>query len=252
MVTPLDYDMHFIAEGEGSVVVGDQSLTMKSGDIAFYPPGTRLQLSSSTESPLTLIVVHFDAFPVDRSNRLEKQRSPELGLVLPICTPGPAPQSIFSWFESLVACDQNSDPTTRLLRSRAALFGILEYLYSKSQRVLLEGRTSPRDFARIRKVQKAMRSRMSHAHSIADLAQLVDLSPTYFSELFRRVTGEAPKTHLLRMRLQKAGQLLRETNTPIKQIALQTGFRTEHYFNRAFAKHLGVPPGRYRNGQEIL
>ena len=68
-----------------------------------------------------------------------------------------------------------------------------------------------------------------------------------FAELFKRVAGMGHATFVRRWRLSRASQLLRTTDTPIKSVARQFGFRHTTHFHSAFTAQFGTTPARYRH-----
>jgi AraC-like DNA-binding protein len=79
------------------------------------------------------------------------------------------------------------------------------------------------------------------------LAREVGVSYSWFRSRFSAHTGLGPHQYLLELRLVRARHLLAETELPIKEIAMQTGFKDEHYFSRLFRQKLNLTPGQWRN-----
>jgi methylphosphotriester-DNA--protein-cysteine methyltransferase len=63
----------------------------------------------------------------------------------------------------------------------------------------------------------------------------------------RHVVGETPSEYLTRWRMDLASQRLRDTDDTVAAIAASVGYRSEYSFSRAFARHRGLAPGRYRH-----
>lgn len=82
--------------------------------------------------------------------------------------------------------------------------------------------------------------------SLADLAHNLALSASRTSHLVKSLCGSSFQSLLLNERLARAKNLLVYSDYSIKEIAQQIGLPNEFYFNRAFRKAVGVPPGRYR------
>jgi AraC family transcriptional regulator len=78
------------------------------------------------------------------------------------------------------------------------------------------------------------------------LADQTGFSPAYFADLFRRTTGETPHQCVLRLRLERAQQLLGATELSLAHIAGTCGFADQSSFTRAFKRALGVTPRAYR------
>lgn len=84
------------------------------------------------------------------------------------------------------------------------------------------------------------------ALSLADAAGCAGLSPSYLSALFRRELDRTFTGYVTETRLDRARQLLRETDLPAGQVARAVGFRDAHYFSALFKKHTGLSPTAYR------
>lgn len=82
--------------------------------------------------------------------------------------------------------------------------------------------------------------------SLEDMASLVDLSPAYFSKLFKSVEGVNYIDYLTQVRMDRAKELLKNTDKPINAIALETGYVNEKYFRKLFKKMVGIKPSEYR------
>ncbi|QNN22535.1 helix-turn-helix transcriptional regulator [Planctomycetales bacterium ZRK34] len=72
------------------------------------------------------------------------------------------------------------------------------------------------------------------------------LSPSHLSRLFRQATGRTLKQYHHILRMQRAADLLTETNRSITQIAEDLGFSTVHHFSRRFKRFHQVSPVEYR------
>ena len=73
--------------------------------------------------------------------------------------------------------------------------------------------------------------------TLAGLAELVNMSETGLSRLFRNITGMSCIDYVIEYRMTKAMGLLRSTDKPIIEVAYETGFNNISYFNRTFKKH---------------
>lgn len=82
--------------------------------------------------------------------------------------------------------------------------------------------------------------------SLHQLAALVEMSPHYFSELFKRSTGLSPHQYVIRARVRRAKQLLRQSDAAIATVAYQVGFANQSHLNRHFKRLVGVTPGQFR------
>jgi AraC family transcriptional regulator len=78
------------------------------------------------------------------------------------------------------------------------------------------------------------------------LAERFGYSAFHFHRLFRETVGETPRRYVERLRLEKAAYKLQISAESILDISLATGFRNHETFARAFRRHFGGTPNRYR------
>ena len=82
--------------------------------------------------------------------------------------------------------------------------------------------------------------------SLEDVSREVDISPYYFSKIFKDSTGENFIEYLTRLRMDKAKQMLRNTSLSIKEIGMTVGYMDPNYFSRIFKKQTEMTPREYR------
>jgi len=100
-------------------------------------------------------------------------------------------------------------------------------------------------------VQEFIHAHMHTAITLADLARVAELHPTYFSDRFLKLVGLRPLAYLMRRRLERAQHLLLASPAPVKKIAGAGGLSDPAYFTRAFTKHCGHSPTDYRAAHGI-
>lgn len=84
-----------------------------------------------------------------------------------------------------------------------------------------------------------------------EVAATVNLSPSHFSVVFGRETGESFKDYLTRVRIERAKELLRTTNMKCSEVAYESGYSDPHYFSYVFRKNTGLPPQQFRQLPQI-
>ena len=87
--------------------------------------------------------------------------------------------------------------------------------------------------------------------SLKDAAATVYLSPKYLSRIFKETTGGEFSDYKLRVKIEKAGELLRETGYNIDQISQRIGYENTESFTRIFKKLTGSTPTEYRKEGKI-
>ena len=82
--------------------------------------------------------------------------------------------------------------------------------------------------------------------SVSAIAGRFQLTPTYLTKLFKEQTGEGLLDYLIKIRIQKAKQLMKNNDVSIKDLAEKVGYFSSAAFIRAFKKCEGVTPGLYK------
>lgn len=101
-------------------------------------------------------------------------------------------------------------------------------------------------------IEKAKEYIQSHYHSdlsLDDISRILDISPYYFSKIFKDETGVNFIDYLTNIRLEKAKELLQSTDYSMKEICTMIGYSDPNYFSRTFKKNVGVTPTEYKEGR---
>ena len=98
-------------------------------------------------------------------------------------------------------------------------------------------------------VKKAMlyiQENYSRDISLDDVSSQVNISPYYFSKIFKEETGENFIEYLTRVRIDKAKELLVDANVSVKEAGIQSGYSDPNYFSRIFKKQMDMTPSEYK------
>lgn len=81
--------------------------------------------------------------------------------------------------------------------------------------------------------------------SNTQLAQMADITPKYFGELFKKTFGQSVMNYLTNRRIQQAKRYLTQSTSLIREIAVEVGYSDEFYFSRKFKKEVGMSPSEF-------
>jgi AraC family transcriptional regulator len=110
----------------------------------------------------------------------------------------------------------------------------------------VRGESSSLPGFKLRRVTDWMAEHMTEEFSLARLAEQAGMSEFHFNRLFKRATGIPPSQYQIRLRLDAARRLLRETKKSVITIANEVGYSNPSHFAQLFRKETGLSPTDYR------
>jgi AraC family transcriptional regulator len=99
---------------------------------------------------------------------------------------------------------------------------------------------------KLRRITDWMAENLAEEFNLARLAGQVGMSEFHFNRLFKRATGVPPSQYLIRLRIDAARRLLRETTRSVIEIGNEVGYTNPSHFARIFRKETGLTPSDYR------
>ncbi|MDO4296696.1 MAG: response regulator [bacterium] len=98
----------------------------------------------------------------------------------------------------------------------------------------------------VRIAKQYMQNHYREGISLEEVAGIVGFSPAYFSSLLKKEMGIGFSEYLIQLRMEKAKELLKESNENVKDICRKVGYSDLKHFNALFKKYTGIKPGEYR------
>jgi len=111
------------------------------------------------------------------------------------------------------------------------------------------GEENPENSMRIEETLSFINENLDQPITLDMLAQRASLSSFYFSRVFKKETGYAPREYLIHTRMNAARFYLRTTNLSLKEITYRCGYGSESTFCTMFKRITGMTPLEYRNQQ---
>ena len=221
-----DYDLWFVAAGHGEVAWGAERAALHGGLCFVWRPGDAPRARHDPRAPLRVFSCHFSA-------------ASALDL--------PQPQSVrdLRFFEAsahrMAALWQRE--------TEAARAQTLHLMHALLWQLADEARAPavPVD-ALMDELARVLRADLRAAWSLDAMAGHVHLSRAQLVRRFRARTGRAPARFLSELRLERARELLLETNWTLQTIAQRVGYGDAAFFSRQFKTRFGVAPGQLRRG----
>ena len=124
---------------------------------------------------------------------------------------------------------------------------LIDQLFIFTARQLTHQNNSRRDFPQtFMKLEQSLRENLSHQWTLEEMAALVGLGTTAFSEKVKNYTGFSPLNYLINIRITEAIKLLKRPDVHVTDIALDVGFYSSQHFATTFKKLTGYTPSDFR------
>jgi AraC-like DNA-binding protein len=99
----------------------------------------------------------------------------------------------------------------------------------------------------VRQAREYARQHYSEVHfSLQDVAAHVGMSKNHFSQVFHKITGQKFWDYVTQLRIEKAKELLKQSNCSNYEICRAIGYESEFYFSKIFKREVGVAAQQYR------
>ena len=220
-----NYELMFVEEGLLRVEINGFHYDVRSGEVAFILPNQPHAFVTPEHSRTWLVIFSPDHLP-----ELKKQLASD-GMHHPVIKPE-TDQLYRRFLESV------GSP----LRVRSLLYGLAA--------VYCEGESEPQlatyDGAQVCRVVEYIDLHFTEQMTLSDLSKTLGYSYRYMSGVVNRFFGETLPTVLSRYRVNRACELLLESEMEITEIAFSSGFGSVRSFNRSFRELVGCTPSEYR------
>lgn len=98
---------------------------------------------------------------------------------------------------------------------------------------------------KLAEIKDFMDQHYSEPLTIGQLAEMANISPKYFVDLFKKTYGQSAIEYLTNLRINRAKRYLAESEARLRDIALKVGYSDEFYFSRKFKREVGVSPSDF-------
>ncbi len=99
---------------------------------------------------------------------------------------------------------------------------------------------------RLARVIERIRRNLDKPLDVSELSGLAEMSQSHFSKLFKHSTDLTPHQFILRERINRSKELLRQGKTKIVDIALEVGFQSQAHFTTVFGSLVGITPRQFQ------
>ena len=230
----------YVAGGAGEAILEGKKFRLAPGDLVVVNPGTLHEERSDATAPLRLIFLAIRDFAV------------------PGLPAGGLPQEkyrVLSCGEYRYKMDIYLRELLQETSSQIEFYqeisqGLVSALLVLVMRLI---RINPEDEAALsqecQKIKEYLDQNFTSPITLDSLSETVYISKHYLSHLFKEQTGVSPIKYLTSKRMEKACELLSETELPVSEVSKAVGYENPLYFSQVFKRIYGISPVKYRMGR---
>lgn len=233
-----DYHLLYITHGKGvfedknktyNVVAGDMIL-LKSGEWHRYKPDVETGWQENFIGFNGEVAQHF----IEKVSGYSKSPVFSLG----------KNESMLILFERVFDIVENEKLCFQLTAS-AVVINILSRLVSFIKQQDFDS-SSNKSAEIINEVRFLMIENVEKDINLQEISEDLNIAYSYFRKIFKKYTGFSPRQYHLHLKINKAKELLLETNKSVKEISFELGFKSTNYFGRVFKQKTGKNPSDMR------
>ncbi len=251
-VAPSDcMQVYFIIDGKFEWIIHHQHCALYPGDTALVLPGQEIGGAKGYHGIGAFFCLKLLISPIDLEGRLDvgkwsKLSSSEcltLGRILKLNNLSVLKAKDVSYIFGEMRYEIFNQEIGYQTRVNHLLDSLLILIARQSTRQASSRRDFPQTFM---KLEQSLRKNLTHQWSVEEMAALVGLGTTTFTEKVKNFTGFSPLHYLINIRIAEAIKLLKSNTTNITDIALSTGFYSSQHFSTTFKKLTGHTPREFR------
>jgi AraC-like DNA-binding protein len=243
--------IYYIIEGKFEWCINHQPYIFYPGDVALILPGVpfgsdngTLEIGSFTWIHLDIQKLGNDYILPGKWSGLSQSEGATIGKMLSLNS-SPV-LSRFSEAGKILKCIHSElfgHEIGYQTRINHQVDELLIKMIRQMTRQIHPGRDFPKIFMRL---EEALRQNLSHQWTVDEMAALVGLGTTLFTERVKSYSGFSPINYLINIRISEAIKLLKRPDISVTDIALDTGFYSSQHFATTFKKLTGYRPSEFR------
>ncbi|HEV8283104.1 MAG TPA: AraC family transcriptional regulator [Chitinophagaceae bacterium] len=246
------FRFYHVIDGRFSWMIEDQHHTLYPGDLAIVLPGQSFGGEKDLLDIGTLTWLHLGLQQTERTGKIgmgkwSRLTDSECRTIGRIITFNNCP--VLSKIKEAGIIFQNiqNEFINQEIGYTARINQLIDELFILIARQLTRQNNSRRDFPQtFTKLEQTLRENLSHQWTVEEMAALVGLGITAFSEKVKNFTGFSPLNYLINIRISEAIKLLKRPDVHVTDIALDVGFYSSQHFATTFKKLTGYTPSEFR------
>lgn len=236
--------IHVIRQGRGILVLNGHTFHLTAGDGFLVPPDIPVFWEADANAPWTYAWVGFHGLRA--ASVLERAGLSTETPVFHVAEDTQLELALAALIEAARKEEAGSMTTPGELLLTGHLYLFLSRLCSLSQANMPERKTAADKARHVRRAMAYLARHYPEPFRITDMARALGLDRSYLSTLIRKQTGQSPQSHLIRLRMTRAAQLMGNSQLAVADIARSVGYEDPAQFSKTFRAIHGSAPTVYR------
>ena len=248
------WELVYVDKGDLICSSGDREVLLKEGEVIFHKPGISHALRADGKRAPNIFIISFECkneairffedrrLPVDDSLRRfifsiidESKRT----FFLPVSDPG---------LKKMKLLESPALGGQQVIKNYLELL-LINLMRNETEQNSSEAVFLPREKFDERisdRVIEYMKEHISERLSVEDVCSILHYNKSYVFRQFKKTTGSSLMAYFTKMKIQRAKEMLRETDLSISAISDTLSFDDPNYFSKTFKKVTGYAPSTYR------
>lgn len=231
-----DYYLLYLYDGIMRILVNGEMREMKPGEMIIIDPGSEYKYTKAGPDDIVYYWAHFTGYGTEG---LLKSLSLESGKIIDTGRYEQVVRSFHGIFSEFIRHDYCFEEA-----AAAQLISVFTMLSRNIKSA--DKNIASADSDRIYSSLKFIYKNYNTALTLSQLADIEHLSVSRYRTIFKRCTGFSPQDYIITLRIQRACELIAQSDMTVKEIAESVGYQDQLYFSRIFKSRMGIVPNRYK------
>ena len=233
-----NYVIHFVLSGQGILKVGRQEYHVREKQAFLIRPGQETTYYPNQQKAWKYSWIGFNGFKVE--SLLKEMGFREDKNILDLNCNEEITNVILEILEARKITYANE------LKRKSLLYAIVNYIVEEHEQLKVERLKEDASELYVQMALQMIMKSYDRKLRIADLAKEIGINRSYLTNIFKKKMNMSPQSFLIAYRLEKAAQLLAESDDTVKAIALSTGYDDCLSFSKAFKQKYHMTPSEFR------
>lgn len=223
------YLIHYILDGKGIFEREGTVYSLAKGNMFLIRPHELTYYKADTDNPWSYAWIGFSgALAEELVDGSGFDRSPVVY----------SPSTAFI-FNNIVTASKLSQST------EIYICGLIFELFARLKEENNANAFAARNYAR--RAENYIQSNYMHDINVTGIAKMLGIDRRYLYRIFHEYTGTSPQNYLVKYRLGKAAELLRQYGCSVSEAARSCGYKDTFNFSKMFKKEYGISPSEYKS-----